>query len=239
MLRRIGFGLALLALTSCAEKTPHIGGSPNLHVVPGDELPPPDPADLTKADRPYLVGPFDKLTIDVFGIPELQQRDIAVDAGGRISFPLAGVIEVAGKTPRDIEEILQQRLAQKYVRDPQVTVNLKEAVSQVVTIDGEVKKPGQYPIVGRMTLLRAIAKAEGTSEFTNLNAIVVFRTVKGQDLAALYSLKAIRDGAYPDPEIFGSDVIVVGDSQARRVFKDFLGVIPLLTTPLIVALQKL
>lgn len=237
MLRWVLLCLVLVATASCGDNA-RLGGSPNLKVVEGNVLPPPGRSDLITTSRPYLVGPFDKLTIDVFGIAELQQREVQVDAGGRVSYPLAGVVEVAGKTPREIETLIEQRLRAQYVRNPQVTVNLKEAVSQVVTIDGEVKKPGQYPVLGRMTLMRAIAAAEGTSEFTNLNDIVVFRTVDGTDMAALYSLRAIRQGAYPDPEIFGNDVVVVGTSRSRRIFKDFIGIIPLLTTPLVVALQR-
>ena len=237
MLQRVVLSLVLLTLASCAGPA-HIGGAPNMQVVAGNELPPPDRSDLIVGDRPYLVGPFDKLIIDVFGIEELKQREIQVDAGGRISFPLAGIIEVSGHTPGEIEALLQQRLRERYVRNPQVTVNLKETVSQVVTIEGQVKKPGVYPVVGRMTLLRAIALAEGTDEFSKLNEIVVFRTVKGQNLAALYNLKAVRKGAYPDPEIFAGDKVVVGDSQARRIFKDFLQVLPTLASPLVVLFQR-
>lgn len=237
MLRRIALSLAPLALAACAGQAA-VGGGSVITVVSADALPAPDRSDLMAAEnRPYLVGPFDKLSIDVFGIEELRQREAQVDASGRMSFPLAGVLEVAGRTPGEIEEMLKERLRASYVRDPQVTVNLKETVSQVVTVEGQVRRPGQYPVVGRMTLLRAIARAEGTDEFSKLNEIVVFRTVKDQKLAALYDLRAIRRGNYPDPEIYANDVVVVGDSRARRLFQDLLGVVPLLTTPIIVALQ--
>jgi polysaccharide export outer membrane protein len=89
-----------------------------------------------------------------------------------------------------------------------------------------------------MTLMRAVATAKGASEFAKLDDVVIFRTVKGQQLAALYNLTAIRRGNYEDPEVFANDVVVVGDSQARRLFKDALQVVPLLMTPLIIALQN-
>jgi polysaccharide export outer membrane protein len=176
--------------------------------------------------------------IDVFGIEELSKKEVQTDASGRISFPLAGIIEAAGRTPAEVEEEIEARLRSRYVRDPQVTVNLKETVSQVITVDGQVKRPGLYPVIGKMTLMRAVATAEGTAEFAKLEDVVIFRTVKGQQLAALYDLKAIRRGNYGDPEVFANDVIVVGDSQARRLFRDALQVVPLLTTPLIIALQN-
>ncbi|WP_367276076.1 polysaccharide biosynthesis/export family protein [uncultured Sphingorhabdus sp.] len=229
--------VALALLSACAGPTA-LGGSQNITVMDSSDLPAPDRSDLIAESRPYLIGAFDKLTIDVFGIEELSKKEVQTDASGRISFPLAGVIEAAGKTPGEIEEEIEARLRTRYVRDPQVTVNLQETVSQVITVDGQVKKPGLYPVVGKMTLMRAVATAEGTAEFAKLDDVVIFRTVKGQQLAALYNLKAIRRGNYQDPEVFANDVVVVGDSQARRLFKDALQIVPLLTTPLIIALQN-
>lgn len=225
-----------LALSACAGSSA-LGGDPKIQVVGGTELPAPDRGDIVGADRPYLIGPFDKLVIDVFGIEELSEKEVQTDASGRISFPLAGVVEAAGKTPAEVELEIESRLRGAYVRDPQVTVNLKDTVSQVVTVDGEVKEPGLYPVIGRMTLMRAIATAKGTAEFAKLDDVVIFRTVKGQQLAALYNLRQIRRGAYSDPEVFANDVVVVGNSNARRLFRDALQIVPLLSTPLIVALQ--
>jgi polysaccharide biosynthesis/export protein len=133
---------------------------------------------------------------------------------------------------------LARRLAGNYVRDPQVTVNLEETVSQVVTVDGQVTRPGLYPVIGRMTLMRAVANAGGTAEFARLDDVVVFRTVAGQRYAALYNLRAIRRGVYADPEIFANDIVVVGDSQARRIFRDILQAAPLITTPIIALVQN-
>lgn len=230
------FLLSIAMLSGCAG--PRFGGSPAIHLVEGNSLPPPERQDLLAANRPYLIGPFDKLEIDVFGIEELSKREVQTDASGRISFPLAGVVEAAGKTPGELEQILEERLRQHYVRDPQVTVNLKETVSQVVTVDGQVREPGLYPVVGKMTLMRAIATAKGLAEYARLQDVVVFREVNGQKMAALYNLKAIREGSYEDPEVFANDVVVVGDSQARRLFKDILQASPLITTPLIILFQN-
>lgn len=236
MIRQCLVFIAVLALPACASKTV-LGGSSSVKVAANAELPSPERADLFEQNRPYLIGPFDKLVIDVFGIEELSRKEVQTDAGGRISFPLAGIIETAGKTPGELEDIIEERLRGEFVRDPQVTVNLKETVSQVITVDGQVKEPGLYPVVGRMTLMRAVATAKGTDEFAKLDDIVIFRTVKGQRMAALYNLKAIRRGQYGDPEVFANDVVVVGDSRARRLFKDFLQIAPLLSTPIIVLLQ--
>ena len=235
-MRLILLAAMCFAIAGCAKNTP-LGGDPSIQVVSGNVLPEPTRADLIALDRPYLIGAFDKLVIDVFGIEELSKKEVQTDASGRISFPLAGVIEAAGKTPAEVEAMLESRLSERYVRDPQVTVNLKETVSQVITVEGQVREPGLYPVIGRMTLMRAVATARGTSEFAKLDDVVIFRTVNGQDMAALYNLKAIRSGAYSDPEVFANDVVVVGDSQSRRLFKDVLQIIPLLSTPIVLLLQ--
>jgi polysaccharide biosynthesis/export protein len=62
--------------------------------------------------------------------------------------------------------------------------------------------------------------------------------VNGQKLAALYNLKAIRRGNYTDPEVYANDVVIVGESEARKIFKDALQIVPLLSGPLIVALTS-
>ena len=230
-----------MALGACAGPQfarPGTASPSGAKVVSGTELPAPTSRDLISVDRPYYLGPFDKLQIDVFGIQELSKQEVQVDASGRLSFPLIGVVEAAGKTPGELGEVIASKLRGRFIRDPQVTVNLKETISQVITVDGEVKEPGLYPVVGRMTLMRAVATAKGTTEFARLRSVAVFRTVKGQQMAAVYDLSAIRLGRYADPEVFASDVVIVGDSQVRRIFKDVLNAAPLLTTPLIILFQR-
>ena len=225
-----------LVLAGCAGN-PKLGGDPNTTVVANGVLPEPGRADLTSAEHPYLVGPFDKLTIDVFGIEELKDREVQVDASGRMSFPLAGIISVSGKTPGEIESLLKARLRAAFIRDPQVTVNLKETLSQFVTVEGTVSKPGLYPVLGHMTLLRAIATAQGTTEFSRVDDVVILRQVGGKQYAALYNINHIRHGAYADPEIFPNDVVMVGDNHARRLFKDYLTVFGTIAGPLVLVLD--
>jgi len=79
---------------------------------------------------------------------------------------------------------------------------------------------------------------KGVSEFANLDDVVVLRTVNGRRMAGLYNLSAIHRGVYDDPPIFPNDLVVVGDSPTRRLFKDFVSVTPLLAAPLIAFIQK-
>lgn len=228
--------LIALATAGCGRPEP-IQSNGSLTVIEGGSvLPPPDRGDLTAADRPALIGPLDTIEIDVFGIPDLR-REMQVDASGRIAVPLAGTVDARGKTAEELAEVIEAALRDRYVRNPQVTVNIKSSVSQVVTIDGQVVEPGLYPVTNQMTLMRVVASAKGFSEFARQEDVVILRTVGDQRMAGLYNVAAIRRGAYDDPPIYANDVIIVGDSPQRRLFRDFVAVSPLLAAPLIAVLQ--
>jgi len=227
-----------ILLGGCASTPDPIGGAPGLQVVEG-ELPPPTQDDVYDVGAVYPVGPYDTLKIDVFGIPELSDRTVRVDADGQIGFPLIGNINVSGLSPSQISSLIETRLRGRYVRDPQVTTNLEETRGRTVTVYGQVQTPGVYPVVGRSTLIKTVATARGLAEFGNPRDVVVFRTVDGQRMATLYNLEAISRGLYEDPQIYANDTIVVGDSDARRLFQDIIGAATLIATPVTILLQRL
>lgn len=228
--------LLALAVSGCTRREPLVS-SPRLTVVENSSaLPAPTRQDLTAADRPSLIGPLDTIQVDVFNVPDLS-REMQVDAGGRIAMPLVGTIDARGKTAEEVASAIETALRGRYVRNPQVTINIKSSVSQVVTIDGQVVEPGLYPVTNQMTLMRAIASAKGMSEFARQEEVVILRTVEGRKMAGLYNVQAIRRGAYDDPPVYANDVIVVGDSPQRRLFRDFVSLAPLLAAPLVAILQ--
>lgn len=226
--------VSLAGLGGCAS-TLKLQPGPGLTVLPTHDLPLPPDAPRQVPQRPYRIGAFDKLEITVFGVDDLK-REIQADASGRVSFPLAGTIEAGGLTPSELATEITKRL-RGFVRDPQVTVNLKDTASSLLTVDGSVREPGLYPVIGRTTLIRAIASAKGLTETADVQHAVVFRTIEGKRYAALYSLKAIREGRYDDPEVFADDVVVVGESTSRRFFRDLVAASPLLTAPIIALLR--
>lgn len=227
---------ALVMLSACAHREPLVS-TPQLTVVEGSHvLPPPNRDDLTAGDRPALIGPLDTIEVDVFNVPDLS-REMQVDASGRIAMPLAGEIDARGRTAGELAGAIATALRGRYIRNPEVTVNIKSSVSQVVTIDGQVVEPGLYPVTNQMTLLRAIASAKGLSEFARQDDVVILRSVEGRRMAGLYNIAEIRRGAYNDPAIYANDLIIVGDSPQRRLFRDFVSLSPLLAGPLIATLQ--
>ncbi len=234
---RLFWTLGLAACLSACASSHSDYGPPVVQFAGTEGMPPPTVADTLPPGRPYVLGPFDKVNVVVFGVPELS-ASLQIDAAGQLALPLLGGIMVSGKTPQEVAGIIADGLRGKYVRDPQVSVGIEEVVSQVVTVSGEVKAPGNYPAANGRTLVRAVAAAQGLSEFAKMDDVVVFRTVNSEKMAALYNLRAINAGYYKDPELYPGDVVVVGDSSARRFFKDVITVAPaLLTTVLTVILR--
>lgn len=220
----------------CAGRAP-LQSTAELTVVPElTSLPAPARADLVATDRPALIGPLDTVEVEIVNLPD-SSREIQVDASGRIAMPLAGTIYAGGKTAEELARLIEAALRARYVREPQVVVNIKSSVSQVATVDGQVQEPGLYPVTNQMTLVRVIASAKGLTEFGRSEDVVILRTVNGRRMAGLYNLGAIQRGLYSDPPIYANDVIVVGDSPQRRLFRDLVALAPLLAVPLITILQ--
>jgi polysaccharide export outer membrane protein len=229
--------LAAALVAACVDHPKPLGGDPGVQVLAAKALPPPADADPSGAVN-YRIGSFDKLQIDVFGVQDFS-REMQVDGSGKIAFPLVGEIQAGGRTVGELATAIAVRLRGKYIRNPQVTVNLKESLSHMVTVDGQVNKPGQYPVTGDMSLIRVVAAAGGTTEFAKLDDVVVFRTVGSEHYLALYNLEGVRRGNYADPRIYADDVVVVGDSAARRRVKDLINASSLLASPIIALVNRL
>lgn len=238
MLWRLALVPILIVMAgACASDGTLLDPRPGLVVQRMDALPVPGGQDIADAGRIFRISPFDRLKINVYDVEDMDYT-LRVDSGGVIQVPLAGAINSAGMTLEELSSEIAQRLA-RYIRNPQVSVNIDETTTQSVTVYGQVREPGQFPIAGKMTLMRAIALASGFGDAADTRNVVVFRTVNRQDMAALYDLEAIRRGAYPDPEIYANDVIAVDESRSKSLFQDILQASPLLVTPIVVLLQQL
>ncbi len=236
-MRKILLSIVIAAGLAGCVRTPPPQSSAQLTVVPDSQgLPAPNRSDLAVTDRPALIGPLDTISVHILNVPDLS-REMQVDASGRIAMPLIGTVDARNKSADELARTIESALRGRYVREPDVTVNIKDSVSQVVTVDGEVKQPGLYPVTNQMTLMRAIASSKGLSEFARQEQVVILRTVNDQRMAGLYDLGAIRRGAYADPPIYANDVVIVGDSPQRRLFRDVLSATPLFMAPLIAILR--
>lgn len=180
----------------------------------------------TRIVRPdYVVGPDDVISVDVFQIPDLS-RTVQVDSEGNVLLPLLGSVPAAGRSIGQLSQQIAAAYGDKYVRDPKVTVSVKESASQKVTVNGAVVQPGIYPISSRTTLMQAIAMAKGPDMKFASDRVAVFRTVGQRRTEATFDLGDIRDGRTQDPQIQAGDIVVVDTSGMRRFLQDISPIAP-------------
>ena len=209
--------VACLGIAGCAKTSGGLSKTPDAVLVT-DILPRPDRATLSSS-LPYHLGPSDKVTVQFFGAPDLD-RTATIDPSGNLDVPLIGSVRAGDRTPQELGSEIARLMKGRYLRNPDVTVTIDEARSQQVTVDGAVKLPGVYPVTADLTLQQAIATARGLDEYAKVEDVVIYRTVNGKKMAALYDLRKVRQGELADPQIYGNDIIVVADNAARRQFRD-------------------
>jgi polysaccharide export outer membrane protein len=186
----------------------------------------PDGPKVSAVDDAYKLAPLDTVNVTVFQVGDIS-RDYSIDQSGRITMPLVGRVDAVGLSTTELAKAIERRLDEKYLRNPNVTVSLKESGSRVVTVDGSVRQPGIYPAVGALTLVQVVALARGTDEFANPKRVAIFRTIEGKRMAAAFDLTRIRRGTEPDPQIYPGDTVVIDGSALKKAQRDLLQALPL------------
>lgn len=213
---------AAIALSGCATDRTY-GAAPGIEIAELEELPAP------RIENLYVIGPQETLEIEVVGAERLSGTYLT-DGQGRISFPLLGLLELEGLAPNEAADLIVNSLQGNYLLNPQVRVIPSEIPPRTVSVGGQVIKPGEYPVPGRQSLLRVINQAGGLAEYADLADVLVLRTVAGQRYIGAYNIEAIQRGNYADPTVYPNDIVVVGDSPARRRLDNILSFAPLLST---------
>lgn len=222
--------LAAGALASCATDR-SFGLAPGVEVTALEQLPPPNSVNA------YRIGPQETLQIEVVGAPTLSGTYLT-DVNSTLDFPLTGTLDIAGKSPAEAGRVIADALRGTYVRNPQVRVIPKNFPVPMISVGGEVKRPGNYPVAGQMTLLRLLNQAEGPTEYARLDDVLIMREVAGKRYVGVYNLGAVQRGNYADPQLYPNDIVMVGDSVERRRLEVLLQTLPtLLTTALILIIQ--
>ena len=175
--------------------------------------------------KAYKIGPRDVLEVTVFKVPDLS-KVVQVSEAGTINYPLVGELEAGGRTAREIEQDLTKLLGTKYLQNPQIGVFVKEYNSQRVTVEGAVKKPGVYPIVGGMSLLQAVATAGGFENSAD-ETILLIRQKSGSSSAGKFDVSKIRQGKAEDVPLEAGDVIVAPTSDIKQGMEVFYRLAPL------------
>jgi len=154
------------------------------------------------------IGPGDILKINVYGEKELSGL-YQVNPNGEIVFPFIGVVNVNNRDNLSLAQIIVKKLKKGYIKNPQVTVFVKDVVSKSVFVLGQVKKAGKYPMKTRLNLVEAIALAGGFTKFADTTNVVVRRKINNGDKRFIINVKLIVNGSKPTFILMPGDIIFV------------------------------
>ena len=151
-------------------------------------------------DDRFIIGNDDRLAINVWKEPEVT-RTIPVRSDGKISLPLVGEVQAAGRTPLQLEQDIATKL-KDYITAPEVTVIVEQINSQKFNILGQVVKPGSYPLSDATTVLDAIATAGGFRDFAKQKAIYILRkNATGGETRIAFNYKDVIKGKNAEQNI--------------------------------------
>jgi polysaccharide biosynthesis/export protein len=166
-------------------------------------------ATATNQSPDYELGPEDVLEISVWKEEGLK-KEVLVRPDGGITFPLAGDMQAAGKTARQLQQEIVKRLEQ-FIADPVVTVAVLKVAGNKVYVIGKVNKPGEY-VTGRyVDVMQALSMAGGLTPFAAENSIKVLRKENGKDVVFEFRYAQVKAGRNLEQNIplKGGDVVVV------------------------------
>ncbi len=198
MLRRRPFLVCLAALTSGA-------CSPQI---------PPAPPDSARSAASAGLGPGDALDIRVFDEDRFD-GEYQVGDDGQISFPLVGGVDVRGKTKDEVARLLEHKLADGYLKNPQVSVQVKQRGNREVSVLGQVNEAGSIDYRDGLSLVQAISLAGGLGAFAAPTRVKVTRRtgVGDQTVTFEVSLSAIFNGKTEDLVLRPGDIVFVPESR--------------------------
>jgi polysaccharide export outer membrane protein len=196
--RRLG---ALLVFCGVAA-----GCGPTTRSVPV-ENPPVMPA----VDTSLGVG--DSFEVRVFGEPDLSGL-YKVGSEGNINFPLVGVLHVEGLDAQGTAKLIADKLHQGMLRDPQVTVLVKEQTSKKIYVLGQVGHPGTFTYTPSMSVVEAITVAGGFTQLAARNDTTVTRNELGRKTIVKVPVADIGEGRAPNLFLRPGDII----SVPERIF---------------------
>jgi polysaccharide export outer membrane protein len=179
--------LAAMSLAACSTTTGTVVSSGERYAV-NDQL-----------DETYPLGPGDQVRVTVFNEPTLS-GDFFVAGDGELSLPLVGNVPAGSKTTKDVAADYARLLSDGYLRDPRVSMEV--ITYRPFFILGEVAKPGQYPYVTSMTVLSAVATANGFTPRAKKSKVYIRR--RGEEGEVEYELT-------PNLRVLPGDTIRVGE----------------------------
>jgi len=173
--------------------------------------PVPSSAQTAAPDGPteFVLGIEDRLSVSVWKEPDLTKA-VAIRPDGKITFPLVGDVQAAGRTSRQLTEDLTKALG-RYIKEPVVTVVVEEINSFKVFVLGEVTIQGALNLRRRTRLLEAIALAGGMSKFADKSNVLLLRFEDGKENRTKIDYRKVVSGERPELNVYlkPGDTIIV------------------------------
>lgn len=164
----------------------------------------------------YNLGIADIINVTVFGEPDASRLGATVDNDGTIDMPLIGRVKVAGKTARAVEKEIKDRLAGKYLVNPSVSIEIIKYRSKIITVQGYVHSPGEYPLEGNVSITSALAKAGSMTLDAGSYVMISRRSANGATEQIKVTRKDIESGQAQGVMLKDGDTVLV--PKAEHVF---------------------
>ena len=173
-------------------------------------LTPPEEGAVARGASSSL-GAGDVIEVRVYQEPELSGV-YQVGPEGDVIFPLCKRVAVGGLAPNAAAERLRACLSDGFMRDPQVSVLVKEYNSKKIFVFGEVQKPGTFVFEDGMSVVQAVTLAGGFTKTASRNSTSVTRRVKGQEVKVKVNVQDIALGKAPNFTLQPGDIVYVPES---------------------------
>lgn len=193
----IGLVFIMAVLAGCA--------SAPVKVDEKEEKPPIEEVRISE----FILGPGDTVDITIYRNDDLH-RTLKIDTSGKIMFPLIGDVQAGGMSIFKLRDDMTARLS-KYLKDPQITINVSTVQSQKVMVLGQVNSPGVFTVDSSVTMMEAIAKAGGATLDAKLENVLLIRRagekaeVKSVNISSLFAGNANAENGL----IHGGDIVYV------------------------------
>jgi polysaccharide export outer membrane protein len=184
-------GVAVLLVVSCGSEKPAVR-QPEVNATPDTTL-----------------GPDDLFDVRVYGEKDLSDT-FRVASDGTIDYPLIGTVQVDGLTPSEVVKVIETGLREgEFLKNPHVSILVKEYKSKKISVFGQVKKPGTFPYQDGMSVVEAISLAGGFTSMARKNNTTVIRTIDGEKKRFKVPVQEIGQGKTANFTLNTGDIIFV------------------------------